>query len=85
MTNKQCIDKEVLFFSFPAVVSLWLQMCIFSHRIQLPMMHCIHTFVAQNSIYKKKKKRYTIYTYIFIFIYYTVVFRCVLIVGKIFS
>lgn len=68
MTNKQCIDKEVL-FSFPAVVSLWLQMCIFSHRIQLPMMHCIHTFVAQNSIYKKKRKdiQYIlIYSYLYI-------------------
>lgn len=41
-------------------------------------MHCIHTFVAQNSFYKKG---YTIYTYIYIYIYNIQVFlyefRCV--------
>jgi len=46
------------------------------------MMHCIHTFVAQNSFYKKG---YTIYTYIYIYIIYMCFFMHldVFVMGKI--
>lgn len=45
-------------------------------------MHCIHTFVAQNSFYKKG---YTIYTYIYIYIIYMCLFMHldVFVMGKI--
>lgn len=83
MTNKQCIDKEVL-FSFPAVVSLVTNVYFLTpHSVT---HDALHPYICSSKQHlQKKKKRYTIYTYIFIFIYYTLVFRCVLIVGKIFS
>lgn len=47
------------------------------------MMHCIHTFVAQNSFYKKRI--YNIYLYLYIYIIYRCFFMHlnVFVMGKI--
>lgn len=69
MTNKQCIDKEVL-FSFPAVVSLVTNVYFLTpHSVTHDALHP-YICSSKQHLQKKKEKIYNIYLYIHIYILY---------------
>lgn len=72
MTNKQCIDKEVL-FSFPAVVSLVTNVYFLTpHSVT---HDALHPYICSSKQHLQKKKRKDI-QYILIYSYLYIIHWC---------